>query len=192
VYYHCTELKHVKYGKIYPAPETSCDVDLIHAYRWLGNYCGYCPQIWLSCCNVSMTGFRNDYARMKDGILFGFDWINGFGVDYDMWCMMLGTASMHADKKGDELSDIVFRQMLEIDAECAISDPDHILYTKGAKTSDEFLESVVFKGTNQFVLPCLNLKTATKIVCRNEKQKKKLRRKGFIEDRIMIRNVFTY
>jgi len=38
-------------------------------------------------------------------------------------------------------------------------------------------------------VPSLNLKTAKRIICRNERQKKALRKKGFIEDRIEIRNM---
>jgi hypothetical protein len=47
----------------------------------------------------------------------------------------------------------------------------------------------VFVERDQFVVPSLNLKTARRILCRNERQKKALRRMGFIEDRIEVRNM---
>jgi len=38
-------------------------------------------------------------------------------------------------------------------------------------------------------VPSTNLKTAKRIICRNERQKKALRKKGFSEDRIEVRNM---
>jgi hypothetical protein len=51
----------------------------------------------------------------------------------------------------------------------------------------EFLRRHVFVERDQVVVPSLNLKTAKRILCRNERQKKQLRRMGFIEDRMEIR-----
>ena len=59
----------------------------------------------------------------------------------------------------------------------------------GCNSFSEFLNNRLFIEADQFVLPSLNLKTAKEIVCRNERQKKKLRKLGFFEDRIKIRNV---
>jgi hypothetical protein len=54
---------------------------------------------------------------------------------------------------------------------------------------DVFLKKYVFIEKDQVVVPSLNLKCAKTIICRNEKQKKALRRMGFIEDRIQIKNI---
>ena len=51
------------------------------------------------------------------------------------------------------------------------------------------LDRHLFVELDQVVLPALNLKAAKSIVCRDERQKKALRRLGFIEDRTQIRNV---
>ncbi len=42
---------------------------------------------------------------------------------------------------------------------------------------------------DQVVVPKLNLKSAKEIWVRNDRQKKKLRRMGFIEDRIKVRRI---
>lgn len=193
MYYHCTELKYVQYGKIHPAPEDACDDHFIHAYRWLGHYCGYCPQIWLARCNMGMTGFRSRRAPKDDCVLFGFDTVVGaFPVDYDLWHFFLSFAGMYPEDKPDDLAARVFSHVLTLDMECLRGDPQHDLLSRGAETVEEWLKSGVFQSEDHFVLPNINLKSAKQIICRNERQKKKLRRKGFIEDRIKIKNVSTY
>lgn len=52
---------------------------------------------------------------------------------------------------------------------------------------ERLLRRHVFVERDQVVVPSLNLKAAGRILCRNERQKKQLRRMGFIEDRIEIR-----
>ena len=52
-----------------------------------------------------------------------------------------------------------------------------------------FLDAHLFVEKDQVVVPTLNLKAAKRVVCRNERQKKALRKMGFIEDRIQIRNL---
>jgi len=54
---------------------------------------------------------------------------------------------------------------------------------------DLFLKKYVFVESDQIVVPSLNLKCAKQIICKDEKQKKALRRMGFIEDRIRIKNI---
>jgi len=54
---------------------------------------------------------------------------------------------------------------------------------------EKFLHKYLFAEVDQVVLPSLNLKAAKKIICRNEKQKKKLLKMGFIEDRVQIKNI---
>ena len=54
---------------------------------------------------------------------------------------------------------------------------------------DLFLKKYAFIEKDQVVVPSLNLKSAKQIICRDEKQKKKLRKMGFIEDRIVIKNI---
>ena len=54
---------------------------------------------------------------------------------------------------------------------------------------EEFLKKHLFVENDQVVVPSLNLKSAKEIFCKNEKQKKALRKMGFIEDRIKIKNI---
>ena len=53
----------------------------------------------------------------------------------------------------------------------------------------EVLSKHLFVKHDQVVVPSLNLKAAKLIICRNERQKKTLRRMGFIEDRLVIRGL---
>ena len=83
MFYHSRDLKHVKYGKI----EAFVGEDdwLKPAYEWLGSYCKFNPQIWLSRSNSAITGKR----FRENGILFGFDYIKGFNIDYEQWSRAL-------------------------------------------------------------------------------------------------------
>ena len=51
----------------------------------------------------------------------------------------------------------------------------------------DVLSKHLFVKHDQVVVPNLNLKAAKLIICRDEHQKKALRRMGFIEDRLVIR-----
>jgi hypothetical protein len=53
------------------------------------------------------------------------------------------------------------------------------------------LSKHLFVKYDQVVVPNLNLKAAKLVICRNEYQKKALRRMGFIEDRLVIRGLKT-
>lgn len=59
------------------------------------------------------------------------------------------------------------------------------------RTSDlqEVLSGHLFVENDQVVVPSLNLKSAKRVLCRNERQKRALRQLGFIEDRIRILNL---
>ena len=211
VYYHCRPLKYVEYGKVLPSPDP--DPDLLPAYRWLGHYCGYCPQIWLSRGDISMTGARNliipkkvkgypgarrDMRANRDSVLFCFDLIRGFPVDSDVWCVIILYTVMNMPKAG---LDAVNRQIcINMDewAEAVLEDDPHELehgYCPPAaawlkcRDISTFLKQHVFVERDQVVVPSLNLKAAKEIICRDERQKKALRRMGFIEDRITIRNI---
>jgi len=54
---------------------------------------------------------------------------------------------------------------------------------------EKFLKKSLFVEVDQVIVPSLNLKAAKKIICRNEKQKKKLLKMGFVEDRVRIKNI---
>src|SRR3989344_1448010 len=86
MYYHCRELKYVMYGKVFPTPIKDLDKNYSPAYQWLGQYCGFFPQIWLSRSMSKITGVRNS----SQNILFCFEHIQGFSVSYEHWCFMLG------------------------------------------------------------------------------------------------------
>ena len=68
MYYHCRQFKYVTYAKVFPTPSESLDENLEKTYRWLGQYCGFFPQIWLSRSTSKITGVRNS----PQNILFGF------------------------------------------------------------------------------------------------------------------------
>ncbi len=202
MYYHCREIKYVEYGKVFPPPEKSVEEDFLNCYKWLGKYCGYCPQVWLSKCNIRMTGYRKfpfirqykESTNAKDLVLFGFDYINGFPVDYDMWEFFMGTLMSKADI-GKFLLEIYEIYRPEKDEELFGQDVkiwNLLMEYQVGMSFDYLLKKYLFVENDQFVVPSLNLKSAKKIVCKDEKMKKKLLKLGFIEDRVEIRNAKDY
>jgi hypothetical protein len=174
MYYHARPLKYVECGKIYPNPTP--DDDLVFCYRWIGNYCGFYPQVWLSRSTSWMTGYQNE----KDKVLFCFDVLKGFPISYTVWERLMG-ALWPAELEGFDPVDDIKKVNALLNFQ---------LHPSGLPEEfDDWLKENAFFKDDQVVVPSLNLKSAKEIHCRNEKQKKKLRKMGFIEDRIRIRNM---
>lgn len=206
MYYHCRPLKYVEYGKVFPHEDD--ENGHFPAYKWLGHYCGYCPQVWLSRGDIGMTGYRGSrrakpiktrWTRVqKDDILFGFDIIQGFAVDYEFWCGHFLNDVINKPKASvEEINRVVAAwlnkyvpELREEDDEgfAAGRHPLEVAWERFRPDFDAFLKGYVFVERDQVVVPSLNLKVAKKVLCRDERQKKALRRLGFIEDRIVIRN----
>lgn len=211
MYYHCRPLKYVEYGKVLPSPDP--DPDLLPAYRWLGHYCGYCPQIWLSRGDINMTGARcviipkqmKGHAEARramrvnmDSVLFRFDLIRGFPVDYDVWWVIVANTFLNMPKAGMDAVNGQIRRRMDEWAEAVLQEHPQELecgrcpaVAAWLKCRDVgmFLKEHVFVERDQVVVPSLNLKSAKEVICRDERQKKTLRRMGFIEDRITIRKL---
>lgn len=205
MYYHCRPLKYVEYGKVAPPPLEKVDDFLLPAYKWLSNYCGYCPQVWLSRSHLSITGYkmprmlkkrqyyvqkRGEFKVRNDNVLFGFDVIKGFPVRYNFWEMLL----MFIDEKLslEEQNKYFTKEFNDITRECKLDnciDDEFMAWDSCGGNLDLFLKKYVFVEEDQVVVPSLNLKAAKKIICSDEKQKKALRKMGFIEDRIQIKNI---
>jgi len=206
MYYHCRPLKHVEYGKVFPPPIEKIRDHLEASYKWLGKYCGYFPQVWLSRSHLSITGYKNsgmlkqrqyviqkrsEVKEANDSVLFGFDLIAGFPVSYRYWELML----MFMDDKMSfkEQNEHLIKEFTTITNECKaendLADEEFKAWDSCNGDLDLFLNKYLFVEKDQVVVPSLNLKCAKKIICRNEKQKKKLRHMGFIEDRIEIKNL---
>ena len=123
--------------------------------------------------------------------MFGFDIIKGFPVSFDHWELIMNDLCDSDDVKDqnkaivDSLNTILgyYKEDKE--------EPEDVLadWVKSGCDLDVFLRDYLFKEVDQVVVPSLNLKVAKKIICHNEKQKKKLRQMGFIEDRIVIKNL---
>jgi hypothetical protein len=179
----------VSYGRVEPPPLPADDSFRI-AYEWLGQHCGYHPQIWLARSRSAITGFRGragDKGNRDRSILFGFEGIQGFPVAYDFWCELL-SALLNA---GDiESANKAVATHLEWTASLDgwESDPVAVAWRE-SRDVGAVLDRHLFVEVDQVVLPAVNLKAAKEIVCRDESNKKALRRLGFIEDRIRIRNV---
>jgi len=212
MYYHCLSLRYVEYDTILPHDdETGWNRP---AYQWLGNYCGYFPQIWLSRADIDMTGYRSALRPrfnrgrqrrvLKDQVLFGFDQVHGFPVESEFWGNFALNAGLNHEfgSPADVEESLVFHldgavEFAEEDDETAEDFEPRIhrlAYAWREERPDlaSFLRKHAFVECNQFVVPSLNLKTAKRILCRNEKQKKALRQLGFIEDRIEIRNMLRW
>jgi len=221
MYYHCRDLKYVVYGKVYPPPFYDEDHDFKNCYAWLGKYCGYFPQIWLSRSHVSITGYKRGFYwvtkqkirekdgkkiytnnkvkfRKRDSVLFGFDIVPGaFPVDYNLWENVM-MALM--DSNSFEEQNVAIEKMLndyitwhkeaeEEEGKEIPMDNDLKKWLDCERNLGVYLNRYLFVEKDQVVVPSLNLKCAKKIICRDEKQKKKLRHMGFIEDRIEIKNL---
>ena len=188
MYYHARELKYVKYDKVFPPPIGSTDDFFLDAYTWLGSYCGYFPQIWLSRSRSELTGYkrRNTYSKKHDKkskIMFGFDIIKGFPVKFDPWELILGPlmSKEPLNKFMKELYDDIYKEKEEFD-KYTLPVKDYV-----EKGEEYFLKTHLFVEHDQIVVPSLNLKSAKVIFCKNEKDYKKLAQMGFIKDRIQIR-----
>ena len=167
MFYHSRKLKYVVYGKIKGFEEKGDD--FLPAYKWLEQYCGYFPQVWLSRSSSSITGMKNDSNK----ILFGFDYIKGFPVDYGQWSFIL---PFLLGQKGSKkiLEKKVKNAYFEIAKELKAD------YKEFDGGYENWRDNYLFAETNQIVVPILNLKAAKKIICRNEMQKKELKKIGFL------------
>lgn len=186
MYYHARDLTQVHYGKVYPAPLEFVDKDLRPAYEWLGRYCGFFPQIWLSRSRSMITGIHYDPAT----ILFGFEHIRGFPVHYGRWEYLLNPlCNLVTDNQALQryFTEMLTETQAELEPEEQLE--DFLREWQQSNGLDDFLKRYVFIEHDQVVVPSLNLKAAKQIICRNEQQKRKLRRTGFIEDRIEVRNI---
>lgn len=205
MFYHCLSLRYVECGTILPHDDET--IFNRPAYEWLGRHCGYCPQIWLSRASISLTGYRSPLLpqgyrgrlrrEVKDFVLFGFDQIHGFPIAYDFWCrFVLNTAlNIRILSYIDEfLVDCLdWSLQFAVEEHGAELDPNlhrlEIGWREERPDLSAFLRKHAFVERDQFVVPSLNLKTAKRILCRNERQKRVLRQMGFIEDRIEVRNM---
>ena len=207
MYYHARPMKYVVYGKVGGNPEPDDWLD--PAYRWLGQHCGFFPQVWLARGASVITGIRpwkaskkRDMRQKKNrrDVLFGFDTIVGFPVDYDAWHWIIGTADWYEKEHGriaDKASARLYEEWfwadhVKSDKRDAAESPEdkEWLLTYNFASMDDWLTRELFVKRDQVVVPSLNLKAAKKVICRDERQKKALRQMGFIEDRIEIRNFF--
>ena len=212
MYYHCRSLKYVVCGKVSPPPLNTYDDFDLRLYKFIGRYCGFFPQIWLSRSHSSITGYKSN-KRLKqsyywakcpgrrqkikthnDNVLFGFDIIKGFPVSYCHWEALMNTIA-NSDNFENQNKDITkfFNEVVDFyKKENESLDEEAKDWINSGCNLDIFLKKYVFVEKDQVVVPSLNLKSAKKIICRNEKQKKKLRKMGFIEDRIEIKNITSY
>lgn len=209
MYYHCLPLKYVTYGTIVPHDDPG--IANRPAYEWLGTYCGYCPQIWLSRAAIDITGYRSEARKAsisgsakraeRDSILFGFNQVAGFPVESEFWWRgVLNTALTPLDLPmtppdvdaglASYLDWLLADDLVENAGVLGVGAHrwSHAWQQKRPNLT-AFLKQKVFIESDQLVVPSLNLKSAQRVFCRNERQKKDLRRMGFIEDRIEIRNM---
>ena len=212
MYYHCRSLKYVEYGKVFPPPIEKIeegDEYMLKCYKWLGHYCGYCPQVWLSRSHHSITGFKRnamlkkrDYVlqkrstakEIKDRVLFGFDIIQGFPVSYDPWEFLMnslfGLDLKDSVKDANEKINQHFKTFEGYYTEDKMTPDGEVKdWIDCGRDVETYLKRFLFVEKDQVVVPSLNLKVAKKIICRDERQKKELRKMGFIEDRIEIKNI---
>ena len=184
MFYHSRELKHVIYGKVDAFVER--DDWLIPTYKWLSQYCGFFPQIWLSRSSNRFTGNR----FRSQGILFGFDYIKGFSVDYNQWERVLMGLIDHSKGKDitgleKQMRDYFMKSNMEDDKE-GLEGKDRLF---PVADYEEWRDNYLFVENDQVVTTRLNLKSTKKIICRNEREKKVLRKMGFINNRIRIMNL---
>ena len=208
MYYHSRAIENTIYGKVGPAPASVVDNHFLQAYKWLSKYLpdSYCPQIWLSRSKSSYTGYTNQPKAKQSklfgkktndepSLLFGFDIIKGFPVDYELWCDFL--PNLVNCKDGIKDGDLAVIAALKQYDEWAKEDEAQNNKYKISKAVSLWrrygnLQSVLNLGLfiehDQVVVPALNLKSAKVVYCRNESQVKRLLKMGFIHDRVKILN----
>jgi hypothetical protein len=179
-------MKYVKYGKVYGNHDP--DVDFDRAYKWLSNYCGYFPQVWLSRSHSVMTGIRSG----GNDVLFSFDIIKGFPVKYHPWNYLLSclfntsTPGIDPVKDKERYNEILWKEIHKFFG--YIRDDEEGQYDPRRHDSLEvWMEKELFIKHDQVVVPSLNLKAAKEVFCKSDKDKSKLRKMGFIKDRIKVR-----
>ena len=189
MFYHARPLKYVTYGKVGPPPMEALGGPIWeNASRWLGEHCGFCPQVWLSRSRSRITGYRRlaDQPDSLGLILFGFETIQGFGVDYDLWESLLNV--LFNSKGFAPQNRAIERQWDDLMLHWEGDLPPHLVTWNETRDLGHTLKQHLFVENDQVVVPTLNLKAAKEIICRDESEKKHLRKLGFIEDRITIRN----
>ena len=162
------------------------------AYEWLGRQVGFAPQIWLSRSQRSLSAFR----ERKDDVCFGFNIMSGaVPLDYGVWCDILSPLmggpsdpSQSAEGLIEDSFDHVVSFMKEGGWFPCQREP-HWEHWDQHQNLEALLKRYLFVLNDQVVVPRLNLKSAKEIWVRNDRQKKKLRRMGFIEDRIKVRRI---
>jgi len=208
MYYHSRPIKFVNYGKVFPPPisEYKGWGEFLNLYNWLGSYCNYTPQIWLSRSKNYITGYNSNPKfpkkrkfvinenKNEDYVMFGFENIIGFPVDYRLWEIIMNPLMSSKDsvKNGNKNIESYMNEILnsyeEDKIEVTKEDYEMHCWKQCGCDINKFLKDYLFKENDQVVLPSLNLKSAKIIYCRDERQVKKLRNMGFIKDRIKILN----
>ena len=180
MFYHSRELNHVNYGKVEGFVEE--DDWLIPSYKWLGSYCGFYPQVWLSRSSSHITGKK----FKKDGVLFGFDYIKGFSIDYSQWEIVINALVDRTNVRSlEKIIREYFRETNIEDDKGELKGEDRMFQVRDY---EDWRDNYLFIENGQVVVPKLNLKSAKEIICNNEKQKRYLRKMGFINNRIKIMN----
>jgi hypothetical protein len=123
--------------------------------------------------------------------MFGFDVIKGFPVSYSHWELLL-MILIDNPQSFQEINRRLVRELNEIARDCQEAngsmDKEIADWIVCNGNLDAYLNNRVFQEVDQVVVPSLNLKVAKQVVCNDERQKRTLRKMGFIEDRIHIKN----
>jgi hypothetical protein len=127
-------------------------------------------------------------------VLFGFDIIKGFPVDYTVWVYRVnGLMNTGPFRSFEESNKVMVANLDDFSLWCrenaCLDEQPMAADWSRDRDLGRILAQWLFKERDQVVVPALNLKAAKRIICRDERHKKVLRRMGFIEDRIEIRNV---
>ena len=137
---------------------------------------------------------RSEVKDSNDQVLFGFENIKGFPVNMCEWSSLINILINIPEGSSKQEFDKAIVSSLNYYSQCAknegyYDEDESCANWDSCKDLEKYLAQYLFVEVDQVVVPSLNLKAAKKVICRNEKQKKKLRKMGFIEDRIIIKNV---
>lgn len=149
MYQHARKLRHIHYGKVYGFIDST---DYFNsAYRWPGHYCGFYPQVWFARGRSQITGFRDQ----KGDVLFEFDYIKGFGINYNEWFWVLnaiygheGNFDLLEGKVKKYIEDLIQEEIKE-----GILGEDRAIR---AFNFEEWKEKYLFYEYDQVVVPSLN------------------------------------
>ena len=167
MFFFASEIKNVSYGWV----RGKClKGDLLEtSEKWLAQYCGFFPPLWLSSDYNSLFGYSHDSNK----VLFGFKKLTKiFPVSYQMWMYVMGILANYDINNQKEMEIEIDRGLwdLKIQGVKELNDYCHL---------ETFLRNKIFIKKDQIITDAIDLRRNSIIICKDESQRYALSKKGF-------------